>query len=137
MRQRWKKGRYKGVHVVTTGIGTQCISYVSNSSLCYNVILMKKMDLSSNMRYDPCLERDSALSASNFLRLPKMKSAIRMFALLVAIAGLASASFAPATTQPMPRHASASASGPGPLDLPGPLPCESDGTCPPLTASIR
>ncbi len=65
-----------------------------------------------------------------------MKSAIRMFALLVAIAGLASASFAPATTQPMPRHASASASGPGPLNLPGPLPCESDGTCRPRLEGI-
>ncbi len=74
---------------------------------------------------------------SDFLRLPKMKSAIRVFALLVAIAGLASASFAPATTQPVPRHISASASGPGPLDLPGPPPCTADDSCVAQTASNR
>jgi hypothetical protein len=65
-----------------------------------------------------------------------MTTAIRMFALLVAIAGLAAASFAPATMQTPSRHASMSASGPGP-DLPGPLPCESDGTCLVQTASNR
>jgi hypothetical protein len=66
-----------------------------------------------------------------------MKFVIRMFALLVAIAGLASASFAPATTQTLIKHASMSASGPGPLDLPGPLPCDSDGTCLVQTALNR
>ena len=66
-----------------------------------------------------------------------MNSAIRMFALLVAIAGLAAASFAPAATQPLSRHASMSESGPGPLDLPGPPPCSSDGTCFVQTASSR
>ena len=66
-----------------------------------------------------------------------MNSAIRMFALLVAIAGLAAASFAPANTQPFPKPASMTASGPGPLDLPGPLPCQSDGTCLTQTASNR
>ncbi len=137
MRRRWKKGRYKGVHVVTTGIRAQCINYVSNLYLFYIVILMKKLDLYQELRYDSCLERDSTLSMSNFLRLPKMKSAIRVFALLVAIAGLASASFAPATTQPIPHHASASASGPGPLDLPGPVPCDETGTCVVQTASNR
>jgi hypothetical protein len=60
-----------------------------------------------------------------------------MFALLVAIAGLASASFAPATTQPLTRHITASASGPGPDDLPGPPPCWFDGTCVAQTASNR
>jgi hypothetical protein len=30
-----------------------------------------------------------------------------------------------------------SESGPGPLDLPGPLPCQSDGTCLVQTASNR
>ena len=66
-----------------------------------------------------------------------MNSAIRMFALLVAIAGLAAASFAPATTQTLSRHASMSESGPGPLDIPAPLPCQSDGTCLVQTASNR
>lgn len=66
-----------------------------------------------------------------------MNSAIRMFALLVAIAGLAAASFAPANTQPLPKHTTFTANGPGPLDLPGPLPCESDGTCLVQTASSR
>jgi hypothetical protein len=66
-----------------------------------------------------------------------MKTVIRMFALLVAIAGLASASFAPATPQTLIKHAAMSASGPGPLDLPGPLPCESDGTCIVQAASNR
>jgi hypothetical protein len=63
-----------------------------------------------------------------------MNSAIRMFALLVAIAGLAAASFAPANTQPLPKHPITSG---GPLDLPGPLPCQSDGSCLALTASNR
>ncbi len=66
-----------------------------------------------------------------------MNPAIRMFALLVAIAGLASASFAPATTQPLAKHSTMAASAPGPLDLPAPLPCESDGTCLVQTASNR
>jgi hypothetical protein len=66
-----------------------------------------------------------------------MNSAIRMFALLVAIAGLAAASFAPANTPPLPKHAPITVSGPGPLDLPGPLPCQSDGTCLTQTASNR
>lgn len=66
-----------------------------------------------------------------------MKSVIRIFALLVAVAGLASASFAPANTQTMIKPASLSASGPGPLDLPGPPPCTMDGTCVTQTASNR
>ena len=66
-----------------------------------------------------------------------MKSVIRMFALLVAIAGLAAASFAPATTQTLSKHAAVAASGPGPLDLPAPLPCQSDDTCMVQTASNR
>ena len=83
------------------------------------------------------MERLHMLSKSNFVRLLKMKLVIRMFALFVAIAGLASASFAPATTQTVSRHAYESASGPGPLDLPGPPPCTSDGTCMVQTASNR
>jgi hypothetical protein len=66
-----------------------------------------------------------------------MNSAIRMFALLVAIAGLAAASLAPSTSQPIPKHTPITVSGPRPLDLPGPLPCESDGTCLVHTASNR
>lgn len=59
-----------------------------------------------------------------------MTTAIRMFALLVAIAGLAAASFTPATSQtPSGHHPIVTANGPGALELPGPLPCEADGTC--------
>ena len=65
-----------------------------------------------------------------------MTTAIRMFALLVAIAGLAAASFAPATTTAHSLQVSETASGPGP-DLPAPLPCSSDGTCVAQTASNR
>ena len=56
-----------------------------------------------------------------------MKSVIRIFALLVAVVGLASASFAPATTQALPRHVPVTTSGS--LAIPAPLPCQSDGTC--------
>jgi hypothetical protein len=66
-----------------------------------------------------------------------MKSAIRMFALFVAIAGLASASFAPANNQSSPKHVPVTVTGSGPLDLPGPLPCQSDGTCYSQNASNR
>jgi hypothetical protein len=59
-----------------------------------------------------------------------MKVAIRVFALFVAFAGLASASIAPATTQALSSHASTTTSGPGlTINLPGPLPCQSNGTC--------
>ena len=58
-----------------------------------------------------------------------MKTAIRFFALFVAIAGLASASLAPAT-QARVSHTSVAATDPGPLiTLPGPLPCQSVGAC--------
>ncbi|MGA3102531.1 MAG: hypothetical protein ABSD61_11775 [Terracidiphilus sp.] len=67
-----------------------------------------------------------------------MKSVVRMFALLVAIAGLAAASFAPATTPTLsPLHVTMSESGPGPLDIPAPPPCTADGTCLVQTASNR
>ena len=59
-----------------------------------------------------------------------MKTAIRFFALFVAIAGLASASLAPANTQARVSHNSVAATDPGPLvNLPGPLPCQSVGAC--------
>ena len=66
-----------------------------------------------------------------------MNSAIRMFALLVAIAGLAAASYSPANPSTTSRHLIVTVNGPGPLDLPGPLPCSSDGTCGVQSASNR
>jgi hypothetical protein len=66
-----------------------------------------------------------------------MKSAIRMFALIVAIAGLAAASYTPATSSTNSRRPIVTANGPGPLDLPAPLPCSSDGTCLVQTVSNR
>ena len=58
-----------------------------------------------------------------------MKSVIRVFALLVALAGLASASLSSsATQQAISTRSLMSASGPGPM-LPGPLPCQSTGAC--------
>jgi hypothetical protein len=63
-----------------------------------------------------------------------MKTAIRAFALVVAIAGLASASFAPASNQAVSTRSMAKTGGPGPDDsggggLPGPIPCQLQGTC--------
>ena len=59
-----------------------------------------------------------------------MKTVIRFFALFVAIAGLASASLAPANTQARVSYNSVAATDPGPLvNLPGPLPCQFNGTC--------
>ncbi len=59
-----------------------------------------------------------------------MKAAIRSLALLVAVAGLAAASFAPATTKALFTQGVVSASGPGPtIGLPLPLPCQLANTC--------
>lgn len=59
-----------------------------------------------------------------------MKTAIRLFALFVALAGLASASLAPANTQIGATHESVVPGEPGPLiSLPSPLPCQSVDTC--------
>jgi hypothetical protein len=67
-----------------------------------------------------------------------MKAAIRTFALLVAVAGLASVSFAPATTKALSTHGAVSASGPGPtVGLPLPVPCQLDNTCFAPTASTN
>jgi uncharacterized protein YggE len=66
-----------------------------------------------------------------------MNSAIRMFALLVAITGLAAASYAPATAQPLAKLAPITISGPGSQDLPAPPPCMADGTCLVQMASNR
>ncbi len=58
-----------------------------------------------------------------------MKSAIRLFALIVALAGLASAAFSPAATHAQPRHISILANGPITADMPAPPPCMPGGTC--------
>lgn len=59
-----------------------------------------------------------------------MKTAIRLFALFVAIAGLAAASLAPANTQIHSAHKSVITGDPGPLiSLPSPMPCQSVGAC--------
>jgi len=67
-----------------------------------------------------------------------MKAAIRMFALFVAVAGLASASLAPANTQIRATHNSVVGGGPSPLILvPAPLPCQADNTCYASPSSTR
>ncbi|MGA2568999.1 MAG: hypothetical protein ABSF23_00630 [Terracidiphilus sp.] len=59
-----------------------------------------------------------------------MKTVIRIFALFVAVAGLASASIAPATTQTAATHRSMYAVDPGPDDtLPVPVPCQLINAC--------
>jgi hypothetical protein len=93
------------------------------------------MDLSRNLRYT--LNPKGLISFSNRVpeRLLKMKVAIRVFALVVAIAGLASASLAPASNQALSNRSSVRAAGPGPDDsgggggLPGPIICQLNGTC--------
>ena len=59
-----------------------------------------------------------------------MKAAIRFFALFVAFAGLASASFAPANRKSA-NPATVAADGPDSttINLPAPLPCQMAGTC--------
>jgi len=57
-----------------------------------------------------------------------MKTAVRVFALLVAFVGLASASFSSAPTQVTPTHLSSAVTGDEP-DLPMPPPCMLTGTC--------
>jgi hypothetical protein len=60
-----------------------------------------------------------------------MKSAIRFFALFVAFAGLASASFAPANRKPLTNPVAVAANGADPttIGLPAPLPCQLEGSC--------
>jgi len=62
-----------------------------------------------------------------------MKAALRMFALLVAFAGLASASLSPNANQTLPTHISSAVSGPVPMGsappMPGPLPCQATNSC--------
>jgi hypothetical protein len=99
---------------------------------------MKKIDLFLKIGYDALHKGDKSPPKPNLERLPKMKAAIRIFALFVAIAGLASASFAPATTKALTTHAALSATGAGPtINLPAPLPCQLNNTCFASTTSIR
>jgi hypothetical protein len=58
-----------------------------------------------------------------------MKVVIRVFALLVAFVGLASASFSSSTPQTLPGHVANADSAPASQTLPYPLPCQSDGSC--------
>lgn len=136
MRPRRREGADKGVHEITKSIWTLARCDVSTHYTLFLCNLMKKLDLDKELRYVFCIERDGLPPSSSSMRLPRMNSAIRVFALLVAIAGLAAASFAPAATQTLSRHASMSQSGPGP-DLPGPPPCSETDTCFVQSASIR
>jgi len=59
-----------------------------------------------------------------------MKTTVRFFALFVAIAGLASASLAPANSQVRTLHNSVTVNDPVPTpQIPAPLPCQFTGTC--------
>ena len=59
-----------------------------------------------------------------------MKAAIRMFALFVAVAGLASASLAPTNTHIRATHNSVADGDPSRASLRAPLPCQSvDAVC--------
>jgi hypothetical protein len=58
-----------------------------------------------------------------------MKAAVRVFALLVAFVGLASASFSSSAPQTRSTRISNSAADAGPLTIPYPLPCQSNGSC--------
>jgi len=67
-----------------------------------------------------------------------MKAAIRLFALFVAVAGLASASLAPTNSQIRATHNSVTSNDPSPLILlPLPIPCQSVGTCYAPASSTR
>jgi hypothetical protein len=57
-----------------------------------------------------------------------MNNAIRIFALLVAFAGLISAAFSAPPSRALPTHMSVVASGPGPM-LPLPCPNGNTGSC--------
>jgi hypothetical protein len=58
-----------------------------------------------------------------------MSKVIRWFALFVAIAGLAAASTSSSKMHTVPSHLSATVSGAKSMALPGPLPCQSNGSC--------
>jgi hypothetical protein len=57
-----------------------------------------------------------------------MNTAIRIFALLVAFAGLISAAFSAPPSRAFPTHMSVAASGPGPM-IPYPCPGGNTGSC--------
>jgi len=62
-----------------------------------------------------------------------MYTAIRIFAMTVALAGLVSSSFASPSWQPVPSPVSAYSAAPGPLSIPAP--CFPGMTCGPLAHS--
>lgn len=81
--------------------------------------------------------KDKLPLTGEIMRLLKMRFAIRAFALIVAFAGLASASLSSANTQGVSSRLSMTANAPGPLSLPGPLPCQANGTCPSPSGDLR
>ena len=67
-----------------------------------------------------------------------MKSVVRIFALFVAFAGLASASLTSANTQARTMQNSLITTDPGPtINLPVPVPCQSVGACYAPTTAVR
>jgi len=82
---------------------------------------MKKMDLVGSFDYDFDSDwRDSPGRANSKRSNQIMKTAIRIFALSVVVAGAAAASLS--STKGLPSHQSATASNPIPLCGPG-IPC--------------
>jgi hypothetical protein len=103
---------------------------VSNQCSPLLAILLKIMDLYSftGVRLAPN-ERDFPLYIY-FARLPKMKTAIRMFALFVAVSGLVSASISPSAARTTATHRSILVADPDPQpQFPFPQPCKLTGTC--------
>ena len=76
---------------------------------------MKKMDLMRNLQY-PFSVTGATLPVNQISDqgLPTMKLAIQIFALSVAVAGVAAASVSPKTASAMANHLSATASMPAP-----------------------
>jgi hypothetical protein len=99
---------------------------------------MKKLDLLLIFGYDSSINGEQSPFKSKSERLPTMKAAIRMFALFVAVAGLASASLAPANTQIRATRNSVADGDPVPVPLlPAPLPCQSINACYSPASSTR
>jgi hypothetical protein len=80
---------------------------------------MKKMCLDRYIGYAMIVREDRFPHNKFTKRLPTMKLAIRIFALSVAIAGLAAAYGSSATTRVFASHQSATAADPVPLCAPG------------------
>jgi hypothetical protein len=85
---------------------------------------MKKMALQTFLYYPQSVQGDASPVILQPERLPKMKLAVRIFALSVIFAGVAAASVSSSTTQALVSSQSATARMPVPLCAPG-LP-----TCP-------